>query len=107
MIYDVRMYNLKPGAVNDYIPAVREVGLPLRESHGIQLAGWYYTEIGPLNQIMHIWGYEDMGDMDRKLTALRNDPRWFGEYAPRVVPLLTSGLKSQIMRAPDFFPRPK
>ena len=105
MIYDVRIYDLKPGMVDEYMAAAREVGLPVRESHGVKLAGWYYTEIGTLNQVIHIWAYEDIGDLERKMEAVRNDPRWINEYVPRVQPLLAAQ-RSQIMNAADFFPGP-
>jgi hypothetical protein len=105
LIYDVRIYEFKPGTVDQYMAAVREVGLAIREDHGVKLAGWYYSEIGTLNQVIHIWAYEDMEDMERKVEQVRKDPRWFGEYVPRVQPLLVSQ-RNQIMNGPDFFPRP-
>ena len=54
MIYDMRTYDLQLGAVPKFMDAVREVGLKVRQDHGVKLAGWYYTEIGPLNQVVHI-----------------------------------------------------
>ena len=48
MIYDVRIYDLKHGKVNEYMDAVREVALPLRKEYGVELAGWFYTIIGPI-----------------------------------------------------------
>lgn len=105
MVYDVRIYDFKPGTVDQYMAAVREVGLGVRERAGIRLAGWYYTEIGPLNQVIHIWEYQDMEDMEKKMQAVRDDPKWFGEYVPRVQPLITNQ-RNQIMHNSDFFPRP-
>jgi len=35
--------------------AVRELALPIRQKYGIKLAGWYYSDIGELNQVVHIW----------------------------------------------------
>ena len=103
VIYDMRIYEIKPGTLEQYMAAVREVGLPVREAHGVKLAGWYYTEIGPLNQVVHIWGYQDMEDMDKKMEAVRKDPRWVNEYVPRVQPLLVSQ-SDQIMSAADYSP---
>ena len=40
MIYDMRTYDLNPGALQAYMDAVREVALPLREDYGVKLAGW-------------------------------------------------------------------
>ena len=58
-VYDFRQYTLKPGATPDYMAAVRELALPIRQKYGIKLAGWYYSDIGELNQVVHIWAYQD------------------------------------------------
>ena len=49
MIYDMRIYDLQPGGVPQYMAAVREVALQIRKDHGVKLAGWYHTDIGTLN----------------------------------------------------------
>ena len=54
MIYDMRIYDLKPGSVDDYMAAVEDVALKIREDYGVKLAGWYYTDIGPLNQVIFL-----------------------------------------------------
>ena len=54
MIYDMRIYDLKPGAVPRYMEAARDIALKIRADYGVKLAGWYYTDIGPLNRIVHI-----------------------------------------------------
>ena len=64
MIYDVRTYDLKHGKVNEYMDAVREVALPLRKEYGVELAGWFYTIIGPITQIIHIWAYDSLAHME-------------------------------------------
>ena len=55
MIYDFRMYTLKPGKTQEYMDAVRELALPIRKRHGVKLAGWYYSDIGELNQVEKRW----------------------------------------------------
>ena len=42
MIYNMRIYDLKPGCVPQYMDAVREVALKIRQENGVKLAGWYY-----------------------------------------------------------------
>ena len=54
-----------------------------REDHGVKPAGWYYTDIGPLNRIVHIWAYQDYAHFQEAREAVRNDPRWTGEYLPK------------------------
>ena len=45
MIYDFRMYTLKPGATPDYRAGVKEVGLPIRQNHDVALSGWYWSDV--------------------------------------------------------------
>ena len=109
-VYDMRIYQVKTAGLRQYMAAVREVGLPVRQSHGVRLAGWYYGEIGTLSQVIHIWAYEGMEDMDRKVQEVNSDPRWFKDYVPRVQPLLKTQVtaqRTQIMKGADFFLGPE
>ena len=76
MIYNMRIYDLKPGCVPQYMDAVREVALKIRQENGVKLAGWYYTDIGKLNRVVHIWAYDDLAHFDKARTAVTSDPRW-------------------------------
>jgi len=105
MIYDFRTYDLKPGTVPDYLAAVREVALPVRQRYGIKLAGWYYTEIGTLNRVVHIWAFRDWAHLAQAKPQFRADPQWVGDYLPRVLPLIVRQ-RSQVMQAADFSPEP-
>ena len=37
MIYDMRIYDVQPGAVPRYMEAAREVARKIREDHGVKL----------------------------------------------------------------------
>ena len=104
MIYDVRIYNFHPGKVPEYMKAVREVGLPIRKDHGVELAAWFHSVIGELNQVIHVWAYQSLAHMEKAKAEVEADPRWFGEYVPRVQPLIVK-MRDQIMLAPDFSPQ--
>ena len=82
MIYDMRTYEIAPGRVADYMKNVKEIAIPIRRDHGVKLGGWYYSEVGPLNQVWHIWAYEDTKHLVEGAEAVRADPRWTGEYMP-------------------------
>lgn len=103
MIYDFRMYTLKPGATPEYRAGVKEVGLPIRQRNGVVLAGWYHSEIGALNQVVHIWGYDDLKHMQEAKAAVYADPDWTGKYIPRAQPLIAVQ-KTWLMNSPDFGP---
>ena len=103
MIYDFRMYTLKPGATAEYRAGVKEISLPIRQRHGVTLAGWYWSEIGALNQVVHIWGYNDTKHMQEAQSAFHSDPEWIQKYVPRAQPLVESQ-KTWTMNSPAFAP---
>ena len=102
MIYDMRTYDIAMGKTPEYMAAVREVALPVRESYGVKLAGWYYTDIGALNKVVHIWAYRDYTHFEEAREAFRTDERWLNDYVPRVKGIVLRQ-ENQIMRASDFF----
>ena len=102
----MRMYDFNPGDVPKYMEAVREVALKIREDHGVKLAGWYYTDIGHLNRVVHIWAYNDYAHFEKAREAVRSDPRWEGEYVPRVRGLVVKQ-QDMIMKGADFFMGPQ
>ena len=105
-IYDFRMYTLKPGTTPDYMAAVRELALPIRQKYGIKLAGWYYSDVGELNQVVHIWAFRDYAHWAEAKAKMANDPEWTEKYGPRVRPLIMAQ-KTYLMLSPDFAPEPQ
>lgn len=105
MIYDFRMYTLKPGGTPDYMAAVKELALPIRQKYGVKLAGWYYSDIGELNQVVHIWAFRDYAHMAEAKGKMAQDPDWTQKYVPRVRPLIVAQ-KTYMMLSPDFAPQP-
>ena len=102
MIYDMRTYDIAMGKTPEYMAAVREIALPVRESYGIKLAGWYYTDIGALNKVVHIWAYRDYAHFEEAREVFRTDERWVNDYVPRVKGIVLRQ-ENQIMQASDFF----
>ena len=98
----MRTYDIAMGKTPEYMAAVREIALPVRESYGVKLAGWYYTDIGALNKVVHIWAYRDFAHFEEAREAFRNDERWINDYVPRVKGMILRQ-ENQIMRASDFF----
>lgn len=58
MIYEIRTYELQPGTVPQF-EAAFAAALPEREKIS-RLGAFWHTEIGPLNQVIHVWPYEDL-----------------------------------------------
>ena len=60
------------------------------------LVGWFTTDAGVVNEVVHMWRYADMGDRERRRAAMDADPRW------QVFRARTSGfvqsMRSRILR---------
>jgi hypothetical protein len=60
MIYELRTYALKHRTLPDVVKAASTVSLDVRRDDYDKLEGYWQTEIGPLNQVMHLWSYQDL-----------------------------------------------
>jgi len=78
MIYEVRTYDVQPHSIP-------EVEKRFAEAYEVRkavspLAAFFHTEIGPLNQIIHIWPYKDMQERDR----LRAEAMKLNGWPPKI-----------------------
>ncbi|HXA23929.1 MAG TPA: NIPSNAP family protein, partial [Acetobacteraceae bacterium] len=56
MIIEVRTYTLKPGSLAEVEKRFADA-LPNRLKHS-KLAAFWHSEVGRLNQIIHVWPYD-------------------------------------------------
>jgi hypothetical protein len=88
MIYELRTYTLKQGSVPDVVKAASTVSRSIRGDEYGKLEGYWTTEIGPLNQVMHLWSYRDLNERSRLRTELAKNASWNSEYVPLIRPHL-------------------
>src|ERR1700761_4370573 len=88
MLYELRTYTVKPGTIGDIVKAASTVSRDVRGDNFGKLEGYWQTEIGPLNQVLHLWSYSDFAERARLRAELAKNPRWTGEYIPLIRPLL-------------------
>ena len=63
MIYEIRTYDLK---VRSQSEVLKRFAAAIEKRQELStLAGFFYTDIGHLNQIVHIWSYEDEIERER------------------------------------------
>lgn len=76
MIYEERIYTIVPGGVAEYVRNYEQLGLPIQREVLGNLVGFFQTEIGPLNSVVHIWAYESLDDRARRRAVLAAHPGW-------------------------------
>src|SRR5438067_13101947 len=72
MIYEVRTYTLRAGGAVAEFEARFAARLPLREKHS-KLGAFWHTEVGPLNQVIHVYPYDDLNQRTAVRAALAQD----------------------------------
>jgi hypothetical protein len=76
MIVDHRTYELQPGRLREFLALYEKEGLPVQKKHLGNLVGFFTTEVGNVNEIVHIWAYEDLADRTKRRAAMAADPAW-------------------------------
>ena len=92
MIYEIRTYDIRPQRVPEYQKRF-EAKLAGREEFS-PLFGHWYTEIGPLNQIVAIWPYESLASRAETRAAPEASGKWPPDTADQIV-----GMTSRIFAA--------
>jgi hypothetical protein len=76
MIVEERCYTVKPGTVQLYYRDYDPRGLEIQTRILGNLIGYFHTEIGELNQIVHLWGYDSLAERERRRALLAADLEW-------------------------------
>jgi NIPSNAP len=74
VIIEMRTYTLKPGTIGEAVKRFGEA-LPVREKHS-KLAAFFQSEIGPLNQITHLWCYDSFEHRAAVRAAASKEQGW-------------------------------
>jgi hypothetical protein len=101
MIVDHRTYTLRPGTLPEYLANYEKQGLKVQIKHLGRLAGYWFTEIGPLNQIVHVWAYESLAERDERRAKMQADPAW--QAWIKVSSTYFVSMENKVMKEAPFF----
>ena len=80
MIYEERIYTIKPGYTAEYLKNHEELALDILMECLGNLVGFWQTEHGPLNLLMgtskNIWAFEGLDDRLARREKLARHPDW-------------------------------
>jgi hypothetical protein len=78
-LVDHRIYTIRLRRMDEFIEVFGRLAMPiLRETLGHPV-GFWVSQVGPLNQFVHLWAYGDLADYERRCRARDSHPG-FAEY---------------------------
>ena len=95
MIYEIRTYDLKPRSLPEFEKRTAEK-IAGRVKYS-RLGGFWRTEVGPLNQVVHIWPYEDLNQRAEVRAKAVADGVWPPDIAEFIL-----DMKSEIYNPAPF-----
>ena len=102
MFYEIRTYRLKNGGISDYLKVVGEEGIVIQKKHLGNLVGYFSSEIGPINEIVHIWAFSSLDDRQARRARLAADAAWQA-FLPKIRDLIVTA-DNKIMSPTAFSP---
>lgn len=87
MIIDLRTYTALPGKLPAFLKIYNEMARPIQWPLLGDPIGFFTTEVGELNQVVHMWRYDSQADREQRRAKLAVAPGWT-DYLAQATPLL-------------------
>jgi hypothetical protein len=102
VIVEERTYTLYPGKTPEYLRLYQSEGMAIQTKILGRMVGYFTTEIGPLNQIVHMWGYDSFEERSKRRAQMAADEGWKA-YVAKIQPLIRTQ-ESKILVPTAFSP---
>lgn len=102
MIVEQRIYEIKPGAMHEFLKLYEQEGLSLQSEALGGLAGYFVTEVGDLNCVVQLWRFDSFDERTKRRAALSAMPEWRA-FLGKVVSLVVAQ-RSQLLTPTSFSP---
>jgi hypothetical protein len=102
VILEERTYTIKVGLVPEYLALYEREGYATHRKFLGDPVGWFSTETGTLNQVVHMWRCASHAERETKRAALYADPAWLA-FIPKTRPYIER-MENRILLATSFSP---
>ncbi|GAC1330514.1 MAG: NIPSNAP family protein [Beijerinckiaceae bacterium] len=103
MIVDLRIYTVKPGRLDAFVALYRDHAWPLQQKYLGRCLGWYTSAEGQLNQVVHLWAYDNQADREERRATMAKDPAW-GAYLKKSAEAdLLVAQENRFLKPTEFF----
>ena len=73
-VIDMLIYTIRPRGMPEYLKLFEELALPTVVKHFGPPLGYYVSRIGSLNQVVHLWAFDSLADLEQRYAAIAADP---------------------------------
>ena len=101
-IFELRTYTLHVGKLSKAIKIYQDLGWPALQKYKKNIIRYYIGDIGALNQIIHIWQFED-DNARRELWKIIYKDKDFIKFATEFRPLVLTQ-ENKLMTAAPWTP---
>jgi hypothetical protein len=98
-IYELRTDNVTVGKMAEVVSLYKNEGWPALAKHPQKLVGYFTGDIGALNQLIHVWKFDDDADRRAFWAGVFTDAD-FMAFAGKLRPLLQSQENKLMLSAP-------
>ncbi len=75
-IVDLRTYTIQLRKMKEFLEGFERLAMPVQLKDLGKPLGMFTSAVGPLNQVVHLWGFSGMGEFESKHAARDKDPDW-------------------------------
>ena len=104
MIYEYRAYTCLPGRMPALLNRFETITFGFWEKHGIRQAGFWTTEVGASNQVLHyLLQWESLAEREQKWGAFQADADWnAARLATETPDKIVQNITSEFWRPTSF-----
>jgi hypothetical protein len=102
VIVEERTYHVYTGRLAEVVGLYADEGTAVQQRHLGNLIGAFTVDIGDLSSIVQMWGYDSLGERERRRAALQADETWKA-FLKRLTPLIHTQ-RNRILVPTSFSP---
>ena len=99
----MRSYVLRPGTLTEFMRLMGSEGIGIERPILGDLLGFYSSEIGSINKVIHLWRYSSFEDRQQRRAQLAASPEW-ATFVPKVLPLIQE-MHNELLNPAAFSPQ--
>ena len=104
MIFDLRIYTLQPAKLQLWLKFYEQNAFPIQCRHLGPPVMFSTTEVGVLNQVVHMWKYDSQADREQRRGKMQLDPEWIAYLKKNAELGALVSFENRILKPTSFSP---